>query len=90
MYLIFSFHFKPQDVEETKKEAGILIDPTIASNETFTNTSGLMTDDPLDTRHIICPAPLEGPIDWGLVGKGIALSMGQGIRDFVLNCIIPY
>ena len=38
----------------------------------------------LDVLHLasesICPSPLEDQeIDWVMVGKGIALSMGQGI-----------
>ena len=35
------------------------------------------------SNKIICPIPLENEesaIDWTLVGKGIALSMGQGIQ----------
>ena len=79
-----------KDVDEAKEEAFILKEPDMASNETLTNSSGLMTESPLDKKNIICPVPLEGPIDWGLVGKGIALSMGQGIGDFFLNYIVSY
>ena len=33
------------------------------------------------SNKIICPIPIENDgIDWTLVGKGIALSMGQGIQ----------
>ena len=36
-----------------------------------------------ETIHIpICPVPSENKeIDWFMVGKGIALSMGQGMFD---------
>ena len=51
-----------------------------SSNLTFSNASELVVEGSLDTKHIICPSPINGAIDWGLVGKGIALSMGQGSR----------
>ena len=50
----------------------------IAFNGSSTNLSDTIEGSHLDSKHIICPAPLDGQIDWGLVGKGIALSMGQG------------
>ena len=48
-------------------------------NVSSTMWVNLTEEGALDNKQIFCPSPLDGPIDWGLVGKGIALSMGQGI-----------
>ena len=60
----------------------------IAFNASFTNVSETIEESHLDSKLIICPAPLDGPIDWGLVGKGIALSMGQGTFKLYPKCHI--
>ena len=64
----------------------------IAFNASSTNVSETIEESHLDSKLIICPAPLDGPIDWGLVGKGIALSMGQGTfklypKYHIRNCL---
>ena len=65
--------------------------PSSFQNDGVIQANGNMSDSIQDafnySNKIISPISLESVesgIDWTLVGKGIALSMGQGIHNYLL------
>ena len=96
MLVIENDHFK--DIRNSNRFYHLRIEPMEAISSSIVDdvisnfslsVSQILSNSTLEEGLIhvpICPVPSENKeIDWFLVGKGIALSMGQGMLRLELN-----